>query len=112
MFEKILRRILSISGVEGVVFLDSEGETILCYGEHDPERMKVLGAYQSIVLSQVKNVGWPDGKTVITICEQRSILTRYLKDGYFITVIFGESLNPVYAEFKFHEAYKALEKEL
>src|SRR5262245_49700019 len=103
---------LTIPGVEGVVFLDSEGETILCYGEHDPERMKVLGAYQSILVSQVKNLGWPDQKIIITICEQRNILTRYLKDGYFISVIFGESLNPAYAEFQFREACISLETEL
>ncbi|PWT94320.1 MAG: hypothetical protein C5B54_00205 [Acidobacteria bacterium] len=110
-FQKIIDQLRAMKGVEGVVFLDAEGETILSSGEH-PETLKVLGAYQSIVLAQIRSLGWPDNQTIITICEQRSILTHHLKDGYFLCVVFSRELSPGLAKFRFQEPFELIKKEL
>ena len=111
-FEQILKGILSRHGVQGVVFLDSEGEAICSFGLPDQETLRSLGAYQGIVLSAAERLGMPTERTVITLGAERSILTQHLKDGYFISVIFSKDVNFFYVQFQFQEAYALLRKEL
>ena len=111
-FQRLLDSMRTLSGVEGVAFLDSEGELILSSGALDPERLKVLGAYQGIFLSEVARVGFAGVQTVCTRYKDRVILTQALKDGYFISVVFSPDVNFAYAQHRFREIYQGLEKEL
>ena len=110
-FEKILQRMLASDGVEAVVFLDSEGETILAYGIQDRERLTALGAYQGILRSTIERVGLSRDPTIVTMYDERAVLTHHLKDGYFICVIFHE-VSFANLQFHFQEVYKLLENEL
>ena len=112
VFEEILEAIWSNQGVEGVVFLDSEGEAISSFGFQDQETLRLLGAYQGIVLAAAGRLGLSADRTVITLGGQRSILTQHLKDGYFISVIFSSDVNFAYARFRFQDAYALLKQEL
>jgi hypothetical protein len=110
-FDKILQEMLACEGVEAVVFLDSEGETILSYGIQEKEKLKALGAYQGILLSAAGRLGLQDDRTIITMYQERSILTHHVKDGYFISVIFREvSFGKL--QFRLQDTYRLLEQEL
>ena len=111
-FEKILNGVLEHSGVEAVIFLDSEGEAIFCFGDVEPDRLKAMGAYQGIVLSSAARLDSGHSETVITLCESGSILTRKLKDGYFVCVILKADANVGYANFALRDYFKQLENEL
>jgi hypothetical protein len=112
MFESILQSILRQEGVEAVIFLDSEGETILSYGGIDSERLKLMGAYQGIILSILPRLALGTNGSVITRCCNRSILTHLLKDGYFVSVIFEKEINFAHAQFMIRDYFVSLEKEL
>jgi len=109
--ETVLRDVLSLPGVTGVGFLDSEGETIFHYGAEDPEKLKLTGAYQGIFLNAVTRIGALEEKTIISLYSNKSVLTRTLKDGYFITVIF-QNASFGYICFRFQEICDWLEREL
>jgi predicted regulator of Ras-like GTPase activity (Roadblock/LC7/MglB family) len=111
-FDKILAGIMASPGVEGVVLLDSEGETIFSLGYLEQERLRLVGAYQGIVLAAAVRFDLSKERTVITLGEKRSILTYHLKDGYFICIIFSKEINVAYAQFRFQEAYTLLKQEL
>jgi hypothetical protein len=111
-FEKILKGLLLHPGVEGVIFLDSEGESIFCFGMTGLERLKAMGAYQGIVLSSALRCNTGNSGTVITCCESRSIMTRQLKDGYFVCVLLSRGANLAHANFVFQDYFIELEKQL
>jgi predicted regulator of Ras-like GTPase activity (Roadblock/LC7/MglB family) len=90
-FEPILQKMSSQSGVEAVMFVDSEGETIHCLGQYPKDQLHVIGAYQGIVLSAAERAGLKENRAIVTLYQQHNILTRRLKDGYFISVIFSKA---------------------
>lgn len=111
-FELILRSIFLHKEVEGVIFLDSEGEEIFSYGEIDHDHLKLMGAYQGIVLNSIRRLELGRNGTVITRCGKRSILTHQLKDGYFVSVVLSRDANIAHARFQFGDYFLSLEKEL
>ena len=111
-FDDILRKLFLLNHVESVIFLDSEGEEIFSYGEVDHDRLKLMGAYQGIVLSCIKRLELGSNGTVITRCESGSILTHQLKDGYFVCVLLNQDANVAHAHFQFRDYFLSLEKEL
>lgn len=111
-FQKFLDRIRNLRGVEAVAFLDSEGELILHSGGLDHEKLKIVGAYQGIFLSATSRLGFHNPRAVSTVYQKRTVLTRVLKEGYFICVIFSPDLNFAYAQFFFEDLCKGLESEL
>ncbi len=111
-FDKILSKIFLQKDVESVIFLDSEGEEIFSYGELDHERLKLMGAYQGIVLNSISRLDLGRKGTVITRCGNRSILTHQLKDGYFVCVVLFPDANVAHAHFLFGDYFLSLEKEL
>jgi hypothetical protein len=110
-FETILTKMLSQPGVEAVVFLDAEGETILSCGAAEEEKLKLAGAYQGILLATMKRAGMDGYQTVVTLYENRSVLTHRLKDGYFICVIFRETHFAI-LRLQFQKLCRSLELEL
>jgi len=111
-FEEVLRRIFLQKDVESVIFLDSEGEEIFSYGEIDHDRLKLMAAYQGIVLNSINRLELGKNGTVITRCGKRSILTHQLKDGYFVCVVLSQEANVAHAHFLFGDYFLSLEKEL
>jgi hypothetical protein len=109
-FHETLREILQISGVDAVIFLDAEGETVLLSGSQDPDRLKALGAYQSILLK----TAWGEGKcqTLCSVYDQASVLTHHMKDGYFISVILSPELPFSLAHQRLGPFYEKIEEEL
>jgi len=111
-FERILNGLLLHPGVEGVIFLDSEGETIFCFGEMEHEPLKAMGAYQGIVLSTTLRLNAGANGTVITRCEDRSVITRQFRDGYFVSILLSPDINLAYANYSFQNYFDELENQL
>ena len=110
-FEPILQEILSHCGIEAVMFVDSEGETIHCCGRYAKDQLQVIGACQGIVLSAVGRAGLESEGTVVTLYDRLKILTRRLKDGYFISVIFSNAHFGA-VQFSLEDFCRRLEREL
>lgn len=101
-----------MQGVKAVLFLDSTGETIFSFGEEDSERLQLLGAYQGILLNSVFKIGMLRDQTIITLGEQQSILTRHIKDGYFICVLFSPETHFALQQLRIQDACESLAREL
>jgi len=111
-FENILTGLLQQKGVEGVIFLDSEGEAIFCFGEMPHESLKAMGAYQGIVLSSTVRLDTGKSGAIITRGADRSIITQHLKDGYFVSIVISADVNIAQAHFAFQNYFNQLEMEL
>jgi hypothetical protein len=111
-FQELLTRMMSVKGVEAVAFLDHEGEAILTCSTNNSDHLKILGAYQGIMLSTLQNLGLPSTRTVVTCYDQLSVLTHYLKDGYFICALLSKDLNYASVQYAFEEIYGLIEEEL
>jgi hypothetical protein len=111
-FQKLFDRMLSVPGVESVIFLDSQGEAILHSGNYDVEKLKILGAYQGLLVGYSGRLGLPSLKSAVSVYEEKSILTHCLKDGYFVCVIFSPELNLFFAQHSFQEIFHLVEQEL
>lgn len=112
MLEAILRQIAAHTGVEGVVLADSQGEPVFAYGNTEVDQLKLLGAYQGVLLSSIERMLEGKDRTVITVGDSGTILTHHLKDGYFISVIVSPDAHFAHLEFEFQDAYASLIKEL
>ncbi len=111
-FEQILEMVSVVEGVEVVLFLDSAGEMIFSFGGQDSEKLRLLGAYQGILLNSVSRIGMIRDRTIITLGESRSILTRHIKDGYFICVLFSPETHFALIHLRIQDACESLAREL
>ena len=111
-FEVLLDRMMQLKGVEAVAFLDHEGEAIFTQSNGEADKLKILGAYQGILLSTIVNLGFTKSATLITRYTERSVLTHRLKDGYFLCVLLSSDLYYAQVEFVFGEIYSLIEEEL
>jgi len=111
-FQNILNQIASRPEVEGVVFLDAEGEAVASLGRMEEEKLKLIGAYQAILLGSIERQGIARSKTIVTQCEERTVLTHNLKDGYFVCVVINRELHFAHARFLFQDLYSSLLSEL
>jgi hypothetical protein len=107
-FEKILQEILKLEGAKAVVFLDAQGESIFFCGDQDPERLKLVGAYQSILLK----LEMCKSRTVVSIYDSRTVLTHHLKDGYFLSVVLASGVPYSLIQFRLQGYYERIEREL
>lgn len=55
-FEKLLKDVVEKIDAKGAILLDWEGESVVHYGKIDDYDLKVIGAYQVIILNHLKNV--------------------------------------------------------
>ena len=111
-FEENLNAILQHDHVEGVIFLDSEGEEIFSFGRLEHDHMKAMGAYQGIVLNTIQRLELGQSRSVITRCGNRCILTQNLKFGYFVCVLFSPEANLARAQFQLQDYFVAINNEL
>lgn len=107
-FEDILKRILQQDHVESVILLDSEGEEIFSFGLTTHDHLKLMGAYQGILLSTIDRMELGDNRSVISRCADRSIVTQQLKLGYFVCVLLSSEANLAHAQFRFQTYFDAL----
>jgi len=110
-FQRILEEIWKKDGIESVVFLDSEGETIWSYGCDAPDVLRLaarIRAFSSAASGDSVSVG----QHRFAGHRGRWILTHRLKDGYLITVIFSADVNYARTHFTLGEFYEQLEAEL
>lgn len=86
----------SVSGAEGALVLDANGEVVVEAGD-GRERHRLIGAYQGIALARARELG-----ARYATGEIRHILWRYsgghvilrpLRDGYFLVVSLSPSGN-------------------
>lgn len=113
MFEEILKQILQHDHVEGVIFLDSEGEEIFSFGRTSTEHLKLMGAYQGIILTSLQRMmALGENRSIITRCVERCIFTQQLKLGYFVCILMSGEANFAHAQFQFEDYFNELEKEL
>jgi hypothetical protein len=111
-FEALLDRMIKVKGVEAVAFLDQEGEAILIRSSGEGDRLKIVGAYQGIMMSTLVNLGLSSARTLVTSYTKRSVLTHRLKDGYFICALLLGDASYAQAQFAFQEIYSLFEEEL
>lgn len=111
-FERILSRLLSHRGMEAVTLLDAEGETIFSLGKTEAEKLKLIGAYQGIILSAVRRSILCSQNTVITLGEEKSIVTHHLVDGYYLSVILAAEAHYACVRDYLQGFYELLEREL
>jgi len=111
-FEQILEMVSALEGIEAVLFLDSTGEMIFSIGDQDSEKLQLVGAYQGILLNSISRIGMIREQTVITLGQQRSILTRHIKDGYFICVLFSPETHFALTHLRIQDACDSLAREL
>jgi hypothetical protein len=111
-FEKLLNRILLHDHVESVIFLDSEGEEIFSYGNANHDHLKLMGAYQAIVLNSIHRLELGSHSSIWIRCGERSIITQQLKLGYFVCVLLSSEANLAHAQFQFQDYFTALSEEI
>ncbi len=55
-FERLLKELVENINAKGAILLDWEGESVVHYGKIDDYDLKVMGAYQVIILNHFKNL--------------------------------------------------------
>ena len=106
MFDQILRDLVqSTPGAIGALFLDWEGETVGMVGERpfdaDEHDLKIVGAYQGIFLTQLRELcarvdaGVPHRFKIDF--EAARVLSYDLKDGYYVVLVVDASANEAVA---------------
>lgn len=95
-FETILSSLLRSPGALGAAFLDPQGEVIARAG--DEAATEVLGAYQSVWLSELSRVADRAGLGPISELalefEKRRVLTTPVKAGFFLLVVLSPEGRP------------------
>jgi predicted regulator of Ras-like GTPase activity (Roadblock/LC7/MglB family) len=113
-FETVLARFLEGPGAIGAAFLDPQGQTIAQAGAADA--MEVLGAYQSVWLSEMARASRRAGiGELAELClefRDRRVVSAGVKDGYFVLVLLEPDglVAPVRA--RLEEARQSLAQEI
>ena len=91
-FSKILTRMVeSVEGAQGAIFLDGDCEYVQYSGHIESFRHKLLGAYQGILLSQIRKsiaklrVSGLD--KIVTEYENATFITKNLRGDYFMVLV-------------------------
>lgn len=97
-FEQILSGMVDrVDGACGAIFLDEECEYVQYFGQVEPIRHKLLGAYQGILLGRVRAAMARcrgDGvDKVVTGYETAQFITKSLKSGYYVVLMLDRAAN-------------------
>jgi len=98
MFRDILKGAVDgVPGATGAIFADWEGESVEHYFNGADDDIKLVGAYQGILLNLVKsaaeNVGLGEVNEVMLVTEGAKVMARSLKDGYFLVMLLETGTN-------------------
>jgi predicted regulator of Ras-like GTPase activity (Roadblock/LC7/MglB family) len=95
-FEMILSSLLESPGALGAAFLDPQGEVIARAG--DQAATEVLGAYQSVWLSELGRAAERSGLGPVSGLalefDGRKVLTAPVKAGFFLLVVLSPDGRP------------------
>jgi hypothetical protein len=100
MYRDALENFISFSsGVDGVIFLDSEGETIDFVGSVAEYDLKVIGAHFSIFFNTVNGFDEQPGSLFVTM--EPYVLGMYrLTKEYFLLVLYMSSYHAIINKFR------------
>jgi len=95
-FEKLLKDIVENIDAKGAILLDWEGEGVVHYGKIDEYDLKVIGAYQVIILNHLKDVH--KGKEVMFFqMKFSSLVAQFMpvnKDYYVLLLFENKEIAP------------------
>ncbi len=88
-FERLLKDLVQKVDAKGAILLDWEGESVVHYGTIDEYELKVMGAYQVIILNHFKNVRNKDKIKFFQIKFSDSIIQFLpINDDYYVFLCF------------------------
>jgi len=86
-FFPILESLVSeVKGAEAAIFSDAEGESIEFCGDMDPYDIKVIGAYATILMSQLRTRHNSNPYSLIISCSKRTLVLRKM-ETYILTLV-------------------------
>lgn len=113
-FETILSSLLTSPDTLGAAFLDPQGEVIARAG--DETATEVLGAYQSVWLSELgraaDRAGLGPVSGVALEFEGRKVLTASVKAGFFLLVVLAPDGRPSAVRTRMDEVRERLASEV
>lgn len=95
-FLKLLKDVVEKIDAKGALLLDWEGETVVHYGKIDEYDLKVIGAYQVIILNHLKSVH-RDGGISFFQMKFSSVIAQFMpvnKDYYVLILFENRELAP------------------
>jgi predicted regulator of Ras-like GTPase activity (Roadblock/LC7/MglB family) len=116
-FKTILRNLVEkVPGARGAILADWEGEAVDQFSLYDEYELKVTGAHQGIILSQMKEIhaklsGELFREAIVTTDEQRLVIGT-VGPEYSLVMTLDRSSVVGQAMYKFREAVKLLDKEI
>ena len=90
-FQKILQTLVSgISGVEGAILLEADGESVAWHSKVDGDRLKLRGAYVAVLLrgceATTKEIEAGAVQYLSVSYEGAVLLAEHVGSGYFVVV--------------------------
>ena len=111
-YQKLLDTLVrSVDGAQGAILLDANGERVVESGERR-ERLRLIGAYQGIALARARDVRdrYATGEVRHIVCQYTDghVLSRPLRDGYYLVLALALSANLGQALYRSAEAEERL----
>jgi predicted regulator of Ras-like GTPase activity (Roadblock/LC7/MglB family) len=101
----------SVDGAQGALLLDANGERVVESGERH-ERLRLIGAYQGIALARARDVKdrYETGDVRHIVCRYTDgyVISRPLRDGYYLVLALALSANVGQALYRSAEAEERL----
>jgi len=96
-YQKLLDTLVrSVDGAQSALLLDANGELVVESGERH-ERLRLIGAYQGIALARAKDVkeryAMGDVRHILCRYTDGHVISRPLRDGYYLVVALALSAN-------------------
>ncbi len=103
MYKDALENFINFStGVDGVIFLDSEGETIDFVGSVAEYDLKVIGAHFSIFFNTMNGFDEQPASLFVTMAPYVLGMYRLTKE-YFLLVLYMSSYHAIVNKFRVQE---------
>lgn len=112
MYRDALQNFISLSsGVDGVIFVDSEGEAIDLVGSVAEYDLKVIGAHFSILFNAIN--GFDEQPNSIFVTMQPYVLGMYrLSKEYFLLVLYASSYHAIMNKLRVQELMRFIKGSL
>ncbi len=95
-FERLLKEIVEKIDAKGAILLDWEGEGVVHYGKIDEYDLKVIGAYQVIILNHLKDVH-KDREVIFFQMKFSGMVAQFMpvnKDYYVLLLFENKEIAP------------------
>ncbi len=101
----------SSSGVQGVIFMDSEGEAIDQVGSVEAYDLKVIGAHFSIFFNAMNGFDQQPGSLIVSMEPYELALYRLTKE-YFLLVLYRTPYHVLINKFRVQDLIAFIKKSL